>query len=59
MTKLVIVPNNLRDAIYARIDAALVDCPDAAPDRELFYSKLLEAFDELGFIPEFSLEKHS
>lgn len=54
---LVIVPNYIRDAINAKIDAALVDCPQAAPDRDMFYDQLLEYFHENGVIPEFSLQK--
>jgi len=54
----VLVPNELRDAIYERIDEALKVCPDAAQDRELFYRALLEAYDDLGYIPDFSLEKN-
>jgi hypothetical protein len=54
---MVIVPNELAAAIYAKIDAALVDCPDAAPDREAFYGQLLDYFDEHGVIPAFSLVK--
>jgi len=55
----VIVPNSLRDAIYARIDAALAEFPDAASDREIFYSQLLAYFDEHGVIPEFELANKS
>jgi hypothetical protein len=55
--RMVIVPNELAAAIYAKIDAALVDCPDAAPDREAFYGQLLDYFDEHGVIPAFSLVK--
>lgn len=53
----VIVPNSLRDAIYAKVDAAIAGVPDAAPDREYFYSVLLDHFNEHGEIPEFTLEK--
>lgn len=53
----VIVPNHLSNAIYQRVDAAIEKVPDAAPDREHFYSVLLSHFNEHGVIPEFSLEK--
>lgn len=51
-----IVPNSLRDAIYAKVDAALVDAPAAAPDREFFYGELLNYFNEHGEIPDFELK---
>jgi len=54
---LVIVPNSLRDAINEKIDTALLECPEAAPDRDYFYSVLLNYFDEHGHIPEFRLQK--
>lgn len=54
---LVIVPNSLRDAINAKLDAAFVECPDAATDRDELYQKLLEYFDKHGSLPGFSLVK--
>lgn len=53
-----IVPNVLRDAINKALDDALVECPDAAPDREIFYHKLLKYFNEHGELPEFSLQRN-
>ena len=52
---LVIVPNSLRDAIYRKVDAAIEKAPAAAPDREFFYGKILEYFNEHGEIPDFEL----
>lgn len=52
-----IVFNDLRDAIYAKVDAAIADHPDAAPDRDYFYYKILDHFDQHGVIPEFTLQK--
>ena len=52
----VIVPNSLRDAIYAKVDAAIFGAPDAAPDREYFYGVLLNYFNEHGVIPDFKLK---
>jgi hypothetical protein len=52
----VIVPNSLRDAIYAKVDDALVGAPDAAPDRDYFYGVLLNYFNEHGVIPDFELK---
>jgi hypothetical protein len=55
--RMVVVPNCLADAINAKIDAALADCPDAAKDRDIFFGQLLEYFDEHGVVPDFRLEK--
>lgn len=52
----VIVPNYISDAIYAKVDAAIANAPDAAPDREYFYGLLLKYFDEHGSIPDFELK---
>lgn len=53
----VIVPNYVHDAIQSKLDAALAEVPDAAPDRDIFYQTLLNYFDEHGVLPEFSLVK--
>lgn len=50
------VPNYISDTIYAKVDAAIAKCPDAAPDREFFYSRILAYFDKHGEIPEFELK---
>lgn len=55
----VIVPNYLRDAIYRKIDAELTKYPEATPDRECFYSQLLDYFNEHGEIPDFSIGKQA
>ena len=60
MTKMVIVPNDLRDAINTKLDAAIAELPEpdrpfAEKDREFLYSQLLDAFDEHGVIPDFTL----
>lgn len=52
----VIVPNTLREAIYAKVDAAIAEQPAAAPDREYFYGVLLDYYDEHGAIPDFTLK---
>ena len=54
--KCVIVPDSLSHAIYAKVDAAIALAPDAAPDREYFYERLLSYFDEHGVIPDFELK---
>jgi len=53
----VIVPNELSNAIYAKIDAAIADCPDASKDREAFFQQLLDYYNDNGVIPDFSLVK--
>ena len=50
-----IIPNSLRDAISAKLDAAIAECPAAEEDREVLYEQLLDYFDEHGRIPDFSL----
>ena len=54
---MVIVPNVLSAAINRALDLAIAECSDAAPNRELFYDRLLAYFNEYGEIPEFSLAK--
>jgi hypothetical protein len=54
--RLVIVPDALRQAIHAKIDAALLSLPaEAAAHREQFYSELLAYYDERGSIPSFTV----
>lgn len=57
MSKLVIVPDSLRAAINARLDAAIAACPEAAADREALYGQLLAYFDEHGVIPDFTIAR--
>lgn len=54
---IVVVPNELADAINACLDAAIILHPDAAVDREYLYSTLLAFFHEYGHLPEFELQK--
>ena len=54
---LVIVPNQLRDTIYQKIDEQIKLTPDALPERENLYYQLLDYYDENGTIPDFSLIK--
>lgn len=52
-----IVPNDLRDAIYRKIDEQLVDHPCATKeDREYLYHQLLDYFNEHGTIPDFTIQ---
>lgn len=52
-----IVPNELHDAINAKLTEAFSDLPDAEQDRNFLYQELLEFFDENGYLPEFSVQK--
>lgn len=52
----VIVPESLSQAINAKLDAAFVNAPDAAKDRDEFYRQLVTFFNENGYVPDFSLE---
>ena len=55
MPRMVIVPDSLRDAINANLDAALADWPEAEKDREHLFGQLLDAFDSTGSIPDFRI----
>ena len=57
MSRAVIVPNDLRDAIYEKVDEAILLAPNATSDREHYYQQLLNYFDEHGCIPDFTLLK--
>ena len=57
MSPLVIIPNYIRDEIYAKVDAQIAEHPDAASDRELFYDTILAHFGEHGVIPDFTLQR--
>lgn len=54
---IVIVPNSLRDAINEKLDAAYLEVPEAAIEREFHYHALLDYFNDYGELPEFRLEK--
>jgi hypothetical protein len=53
-----IIPNYVADAINAKLDIALAECPEAVGDRDALYHQLLGYFDEHGVIPNFSLQRH-
>jgi len=57
--KMVIVPNEVRDAINAKLDAAIAACPQAAKDRTALYNQLLAYFDDHGEVPDFDLTKNT
>ena len=58
MSRIVIVPNSLRDRINAALDVALADAPDATPDdREALYHQLLAFYDQNGYVPDFTVAK--
>lgn len=56
---LVIVPNTLRDAIYEKVDSALVMSPEATPDRVVYFQQLLAHVDEFGTIPNFTITRRT
>lgn len=53
----VVVPDDLYDAIQAKLDDAFKDCPGATKDRDFLYHELLNYYNEHGIIPDFSLVK--
>lgn len=55
--KLAIVPNEVRDMINERLDAAILANPGSEQAREILYHQLLGFFDDYGYLPEFHLEK--
>lgn len=55
--KIVILPNYIRDAINAKLDAAYIEFPEAAIDREYHYHLLLEHFDQHGEIADLKLTR--
>ena len=58
MSRMVIVPDSLREAIDTAIDKALINAPaEAAVDREHYFNQLLAYFDENGVLPDFSIGK--
>ena len=46
MSRLMIVHDTLRQAIDAKLDAALIACPDAASEREQLFQQLIAYFDK-------------
>ena len=54
---LVVVPDYVRDDINRILDAALVECPEAAGNREVLYGQLLAYFDDNGNLPDFSIQR--
>ena len=58
MSKILVVPNWLSDAINGALDKAYAECPEAPQnERKQHYDFLLNFFDEHGYLPEFSLVK--
>lgn len=52
-----VVPNHVGNAIDAALDAEITKVPDAAKDRPVLRSQLIEYFAEHGVIPDFSLAR--
>lgn len=55
--KIILVPNYIEDAINAKLDAAIAECPGAEAGRGELYSQIFRYFDECGEIPNFNLTK--
>jgi hypothetical protein len=53
--RIVVVPNQVRDAINKAIDEKLDGRPISAEEREDVYNALLAYFDDHGCIPDFDL----
>ena len=56
-THLVIVPDDLYNAIHARLDELFKEFPDAEKDRDALYHQVLAYFDEFGRLPSFTIER--
>lgn len=57
MTRLVVVPDSLRNDINDKLESAYQDCPDARADHEALYADMLAYFDEHGGIPDITLKR--
>ena len=56
---LVIVPNELRDAIQRKLGEALKDFPECSKeDRQFLYQQILKYYNEHGVVPDFQLKKN-
>lgn len=55
--RLVIVPNFIQDTINTKLDEVLAATPDAQRYRDIYYHKLLEFFDDHGYVPDFRIEE--
>ena len=52
---IVVVPNYILDEISKKLDAAIVEHPDAEKDRAALHSQLIAFVDEHGYVPDFTL----
>lgn len=55
--KLVIVPNGLSDAIYAKIDDKFKGITITEIERKAHFDTLLDFYDQHGFVPDFEVKK--
>lgn len=51
-----IVPNEISEAIYKKVDEALETRPELKDDRENIFRFILEHYDKFGEIPDFTLK---
>ena len=54
---LVIIPDYIYDEITKKLDAAILEHPEAEKDRAELRAQLVSYLDEYGIIPDFSLVK--
>ena len=52
-----ILPNFVRDAINEKLDAAFTEQSEAVIHRDIYFQKLLEFYDDNGYIPDFQITK--
>ena len=53
---LVVIHDHVREAINARLDAAIAEVPDAAKERERLYQEIINFYSEYGQLPNFTLK---
>ncbi len=56
MTRIVVIYDELNNAINNALDKAIEKCPGAEKERENLYQQLLMYFDEHGVLPDFSIK---
>ncbi|WP_376956480.1 hypothetical protein ABNQ39_00410 (plasmid) [Azospirillum sp. A26] len=54
---LLVIPNDIRDELNARLDEQIAAHPDAAADRDVLFAQLVDHVNRTGVIPDFSLAK--
>lgn len=52
----VVVPNELSEKIYAKVDEMLKPFPQLKENRDEIYGQILAYYDKHGTIPDFKIE---